>query len=184
MIVIGDDIRQLCPDLQLGLLHCEVTVEPSSEQLLTYIDEQLSQIQHSLTTQQISQLPVAQFTRRGYKATGKDPARYRPSAEALLRRVVQGKGLYRINNVVDCLNLVSVKTAFSIGGYDIDKTSGNIVLGIGQPSETLSGHRQRSTQHRPPAVAARRSGSIRQPYQRFGQNGCQRRHPAFPNGVF
>jgi DNA/RNA-binding domain of Phe-tRNA-synthetase-like protein len=61
------------------------------------------------------------------------------SAEALLRRVVQGKGLYRVNNVVDLLNLVSVSTGFSIGGYDAEKIAGEVVFGIGRENEPYEG---------------------------------------------
>ena len=66
---------------------------------------------------------------------GKDPARYRPSAEALLRRVLQGKGLYEINNVVEIINLTSITSGFSIGGYDTDKISGDILFNKGKTDE-------------------------------------------------
>jgi DNA/RNA-binding domain of Phe-tRNA-synthetase-like protein len=61
------------------------------------------------------------------------------SAEALLRRTVQGKELYRVNNVVDLLNLVSVSTGFSIGGYDAGKIDGAVVFGIGHADEPYEG---------------------------------------------
>ncbi len=139
MIKISDAIKDCCPKLQLGILTCSVIVKPTSGKLAELIAERLEEIQSTLETPQISQLPIAQQTRRGYKATGKDPARYRPSAEALLRRVVKGKGLYQINNVVDALNLVSVKTAYSIGGYDMDAIEGEITLGIGKADEPYQG---------------------------------------------
>jgi DNA/RNA-binding domain of Phe-tRNA-synthetase-like protein len=66
---------------------------------------------------------------------GKDPSRYRPSAEALTRRVVNGKGLYWINNVVDLLYLVSLESGFSIGGYDAEKIEGDVWFGIGKEDE-------------------------------------------------
>jgi len=75
----------------------------------------------------------------GYRKIGKDPSRYRPSAEALLRRVASGKGLYKINNVVDLLNLVSIDSGFSIGGYNAAKINGDIQLGIGRKDEPYKG---------------------------------------------
>jgi DNA/RNA-binding domain of Phe-tRNA-synthetase-like protein len=92
-----------------------------------------------METAAISKIPTIAATRKGYKALGKDPARYRPSAEALLRRVVKGKGLYKINNVVDLLNLVSISTGFSIGGYDADKIEGDVELSVGEVNEPYEG---------------------------------------------
>src|SRR5208282_6052736 len=78
-------------------------------------------------------------TRAGYKALGKDPARYRGSAEALLRRVIAGKGLPRINNVVDVINLVSVESRLPIGLYDLAHVQGDIVFRVGREGETYKG---------------------------------------------
>jgi DNA/RNA-binding domain of Phe-tRNA-synthetase-like protein len=78
-------------------------------------------------------------TRAAYKALGKDPARYRGSAEALLRRVVGGKGLPRINAVVDAINLVSVESRLSIGLYDLVHVEGDIVFRAGRSGETYKG---------------------------------------------
>ncbi|WP_372646180.1 B3/4 domain-containing protein, partial [Ancylomarina sp.] len=75
----------------------------------------------------------------GYRRVGKDPNRYRLSAESLLRRIVNGKGLYKINNVVDLLNLASIKSGFSIGGYNADKIEGAIKMGLGQADEAYEG---------------------------------------------
>lgn len=66
---------------------------------------------------------------------GKEPSRYRLSAEALARRVLSGKGLYKVCNVVDLLNLISLETGYSIGGYDADQIQGEIRLGKGQKDE-------------------------------------------------
>ena len=78
-------------------------------------------------------------TRAAYKALGKDPARYRGSAEALLRRVIAGKGLPRINNVVDVINLVSVESRLPVGLYDLAHVQGEIVFRAGRAGETYKG---------------------------------------------
>jgi DNA/RNA-binding domain of Phe-tRNA-synthetase-like protein len=75
-------------------------------------------------------------TRAGYKALGKDPARYRGSAEALLRRLIAGKGMPRIHNVVDVINLVSVESRLPIGLYDLAQLEGAIEFRAGRPRET------------------------------------------------
>jgi DNA/RNA-binding domain of Phe-tRNA-synthetase-like protein len=87
----------------------------------------------------VLEAPEIVATRAAYKALGKDPARYRGSAEALLRRVVGGKGLPRINAVVDSINLVSVESRFSIGLYDLVNVEGDVVFRAGRNGETYKG---------------------------------------------
>jgi DNA/RNA-binding domain of Phe-tRNA-synthetase-like protein len=83
--------------------------------------------------------PNITATRAAYKALGKDPARYRGSAEALLRRVIAGKGSPQINAVVDVINLVSVESRLPIGLYDLAHVSGDIFFRAGRAGETYKG---------------------------------------------
>jgi DNA/RNA-binding domain of Phe-tRNA-synthetase-like protein len=53
--------------------------------------------------------------------------------------VVKSSEIYQINNVVDLLNLVSISTGFSIGGYDAEKIEGDIIFGIGEKNEPYTG---------------------------------------------
>jgi len=83
---------------------------------------------------------VIAATRRVYKACGKDPSRYRPASEALIRRMLQGKELYQINTLVDLINLASIAYGYSIGGFDADKFVGDtLTLGIGKEGEPYEG---------------------------------------------
>jgi DNA/RNA-binding domain of Phe-tRNA-synthetase-like protein len=138
-ICIDEQLKMVCPGLRLGCIEAGVTVKESSEELSSEINSCIIQISKTLQTDQISKIPAIASSRKAYSACGKDPARYRLSAEALLRRVVSGKGLYSINNVVDQLNLVSISTGFSIGGYDANQISGNVVFGIGNTAEPYVG---------------------------------------------
>jgi len=138
-ISISPELRIRCPKLRLSCLKADVIVVESANELISEIDERIKSISKSLVIEDISGIPAIHASRMAYKACGKDPARYRLSAEALLRRVVSGKGLYSINNVVDQLNLVSISTGFSIGGYDASQVQGQITFGIGQPEEPYSG---------------------------------------------
>jgi DNA/RNA-binding domain of Phe-tRNA-synthetase-like protein len=134
-IAFTDDIKVKISKLQMGCIQCDLKIEPASVELLAQISMELSKIENTLKVEEINKIPTIQSSREGYKTLGKEPSRYRLSAEALLRRVVKGKGLYHINNAVDALNLVSAKTGFSIGGYDVDKIDGAISLGVGKVNE-------------------------------------------------
>jgi DNA/RNA-binding domain of Phe-tRNA-synthetase-like protein len=138
-ITISEELAGKVPELQLSCILCDVKPEPVNEQLWNRIQQKISEIAASVSIEQISQIPAISASRKAYRACGKDPARYRLSAEALLRRVVNRNELYQINNVVDALNLVSISTGFSIGGYDDYKIEGDVVFGIGQPNEPYSG---------------------------------------------
>jgi DNA/RNA-binding domain of Phe-tRNA-synthetase-like protein len=138
-ISIGNELKFKCPNLRLGCIEADVNVFDASNELLTEMNNQIQRISQSLSIESISKIPTIAASRKAYKACGKDPARYRLSAEALLRRVISGKGLYYINNIVDQLNLVSITTGFSIGGYDADQIVGDIVFGIGKTDEPYFG---------------------------------------------
>lgn len=138
-IHLSTELKNCCPALRLGCIEANVLVRESSPALLSEMENRIRQMSESLSIESISKIPAIASSRKAYKACGKDPARYRLSAEALLRRVVSGKGLYQINNVVDQLNVVSISTGFSIGGYDADQIQGDVVFGIGRADEPYSG---------------------------------------------
>lgn len=127
-ISISPELKTLCPEVSLGILHYTATVTPSTEELNNRITTAVTEIQSKYKLEDIAKLPQIMNTRTAYKRCGKSPSEYRNSAEALLRRIVKGYGLYKVNNVVDTGNLFSVLTGFSAGSYDLNKVSGNITL--------------------------------------------------------
>lgn len=127
-IKIDPNLKELWKDAVLGCIQCKVKVEDSSQELLEEIQklsEELPQIAGS--TSEITKREKIADTRSAYKAFGKEPSRYRNSAEAMCRRIVQGKGLYRINNVVECNNLFSIRSGYSLGAYDTAKIDGSVI---------------------------------------------------------
>ena len=75
----------------------------------------------------VNKRPAIAATRAAYKALGKEPNRYRPSAEALTRRCVKGLELYRTLTIIDLTNLLSLITGHSIGAFDRDAIVGGKV---------------------------------------------------------
>ena len=138
-ISIENELADLCPNINLLCIRCKVKVSVGSEKLWSLIDSKCDELHSSIELDEIKTIQAIDSARKAYKACGKDPARYRLSAEALLRRVVSGKGLYKVNNVVDVLNLVSIETGFSIGGYDADTLVGDVKMGIGREDEPYEG---------------------------------------------
>jgi DNA/RNA-binding domain of Phe-tRNA-synthetase-like protein len=92
------------------------------------------------TIDSLKLMPAIQATRAAYKACGKDPSRYRPSSEALIRRTLRGMELYKVDTLVDAVNLASIAYGYSIGGFDADKIQGDtLTLGIGRAGEPYEG---------------------------------------------
>lgn len=134
-ITISDQITAVCPEFHVAAIACEVRNSPHNTGLWQMIDAFCTQFSTTHTMEDINQRPAIYATRQIYKKLGKDPNRYRPSAEALCRRILKGQELYRIDTLVDLINLVSLKTGYSIGGFDDTKIRGDLVLGIGEAGE-------------------------------------------------
>lgn len=134
-ISISPEMQAACPDLRLGCIDCRIVVADSSPALLALIDARCQSMVATMSVEGIHENRPIADTREAYRVLGKEPSRYRPSAEALMRRVLQGKGLYQVSNVVDLLNLVSIRHGYSIGGWDAAQISGAMTLGIGRAQE-------------------------------------------------
>jgi len=70
---------------------------------------------------------------------GVDPTKIRPAAEALLRRVIQGKPFPRISTLVDAYNLASMETRIALAAFDRAKLRGEVRMRRARPGETFLG---------------------------------------------
>lgn len=139
-IIVSEEIQQVCPDFVGACVEAQVVNTPFNEALWAEIDEHCQAFQKELTTESLKQITSIAATRQVYKVCGKDPSRYRPASEALIRRVLQGKELYQLNTLVDLVNLASIVYGYSIGGFDADKFVGStLTLGIGREGEPYEG---------------------------------------------
>jgi DNA/RNA-binding domain of Phe-tRNA-synthetase-like protein len=124
--------------LALGVLQAAVTISRHDQALWQEIDRCVSQLADA-ALETIAQMTPVQALRATYKALGTDPSRYRGSNEALLRRIAQGKGLYKVNTVVDINNLVSLESRRSVASYDRTKLDDRIVFRRGNEGESYEG---------------------------------------------
>jgi len=136
---IDAGLKKTCPRAALGWLTAGVKTGPSPEELLGEMKARALEIERLPFPRSVLESPQIEMTRRAYKALGKDPARYRGSAEALLRRVVAGKGLPQINAVVDIINLVSLESRLPVGLYDTAHVRGVVVFRAGRGGESYKG---------------------------------------------
>lgn len=133
-------MHSVCPEFVGACITANISNTQYSADLWSEIDTLGAEYRATLTTESLKDMTSIQATRRIYKLCGKDPSRYRPSGEALVRRVLQGKGLYHVDTLVDLINLASMKYGYSIGAFDADKFSGDtLTLGIGKEGEPYEG---------------------------------------------
>ena len=139
-IVVSSEIQAVCPEFVGACVEANVSNSPYCQPLWDEIDAMGNKYRSTLTTESLKQLSGIAATRRVYRACGKDPSRYRPASEALIRRQLTNKSLYQIDTLVDLTNLASIAYGYSIGGFDADKFHGDtLTLGIGRAGEPYEG---------------------------------------------
>lgn len=139
-IELSEEIKEAVPNLHILAIACEVENSESNPLLWEEIHEEEAKIRRTVKMEEVNKLLTIQATRQAYKKLGKDPNRYRPSSESLRRRIVKEMSLYQIDTIVDLINLVSLQSGYSIGGFDEEKIQGErLVLGVGQEGELYHG---------------------------------------------
>lgn len=129
-------IQTAAPALVVMCVEADIDNGPTADSLWREITDCAAEIAASTPMEAVRHRPAIDATRAVYKTLGKDPNRYRPSAEALCRRAVKGLGLYRTLTAIDLINLLSMITGHSIGGFDADRIEGGtLTLGVGRAGE-------------------------------------------------
>ncbi len=162
------EIKIELPGARLGVVEADgasvVLVHP---ELAKFMDEVCARKRAEFTVESLAEAEPVRAVRAMFREWGMDPSKYRPSSEALLRRVVQGKGLYRVSNVVDIGNLGSLETGWPYGCYDRSKISPPVALRHGAAGEKYEGIGKQTWHLEGRPVLADPAGSVRQPHQRF-----------------
>lgn len=139
-IEVSEDIRTRCPEFVGVAILATVQNRAHDQELWKEIDACIEEYRTTHQIDDVKKIPAIEATRKAYKRLGKDPNRYRPSSEALGRRILRDLPLYQIDTLVDLINLVSIRTGYSIGGFDADKIEGNVLtLGVGVTDEPYEG---------------------------------------------
>ncbi|MGM9708440.1 MAG: B3/4 domain-containing protein [Prevotella sp.] len=139
-VVVSSEVASVCPSFVGACIEATVVNTIHDDALWKAIESLGESFRATLSTETLKDISAIAATRRVYKACGKDPSRYRPAAEALIRRVLQGKELYPRDTLVDLINLASMRYGYSIGGFDADKFCGDtLTLGVGRPDEPYEG---------------------------------------------
>jgi len=138
---VDPDSKEKLSGLKIGYILFEgAKVEKSNEQVDTLVNAATAQIKQRFQNPELmNQDAVLSGMRDHYYAIGMDPTKERPSGEALIRRIVNGKGIYRINTVVDINNVVSMTSGYPCGVYDSDNIRGAITFLVGKEGQNFEG---------------------------------------------
>lgn len=139
-ITSSPHFKSLFPQFTGAAIFASVRNSETSEALKADIVALGEKLQQEYTTETIKQRAGILATRQAYKIAGKDPSRYRPACEQLARRIIQGKGLYYVNTIVDIVNYASLFSSCSTAALDADHIEGKeIELDFGQAGEPYEG---------------------------------------------
>jgi DNA/RNA-binding domain of Phe-tRNA-synthetase-like protein len=134
------EIKIELPGVKLGVVEADaLRVAPADENLSRLMDDICNRKLREFTIEALAEAESTRSVRSMFHAWDMDPSKYRPSSEALLRRIVQGKGLYRVSNVVDIGNLISIETGWPLGCYDRAKILSPVVFRHGTAGERYEG---------------------------------------------
>jgi lysyl-tRNA synthetase class 1 len=134
---ISAEVAAKYPSIILGFAIIRgVKIQRSLPALETAKAEVLASLQ-GLNNETISAFSEVQSYRKLYKETGIDWHSRRPSPEALLRRLSQGKDLYTVNTCVDAYNLAVLKNRVSVGAFNLSQVQFPTQLQLAQGGEQI-----------------------------------------------
>lgn len=137
-ITIDQEITSLTSNFSVGVMTCNVETN-KGESIDSLIQSFENNVNEEIDIKDVVNMDIIIDGRNAYKTYGKDPSRYRLAVESLYRRLAKGNKLYRINNVVDLGNILSLYTRKSVAVLDYDKIQGDILIRLGKETDEYEG---------------------------------------------
>jgi len=140
MLEIEPSLRQRFPGLQVIVEYVDgVRVEGSGRELQGFKEIVCADVKRKYSLETLKDVAVFRSYRDFFWNAGIDPTKIRPAAEALVRRILAGKPIPLINNVVDSYNLASIKTEVALAAFNRDELKGGLLMRTGKSGEQFLG---------------------------------------------
>ncbi|MGQ9718297.1 MAG: B3/B4 domain-containing protein [Nitrososphaerales archaeon] len=137
---ISPDLSERFTGLQALIVHIKgIKVEKGSIELEDFKEKIIKEVKEKYDIESLKDVQILRAYRDFFWRVGIDPTKVRPAAEALIRRILGGKSMPSINNVVDAYNLASIKTEIALAAFDEDKTQGNLIIRFAIKGEKFLG---------------------------------------------
>lgn len=164
-IIIHPDVKKAIPEFKLGVIHYNgINVDESPQMLKGRLRLFQEKIFFDLENKKVTDLENIQEWRKVFKAVGCDPNRYRPSNEALFRRIQKQQYLHHVNSAVDLNNFFSLQYEIPFGIYDLNQIFGNITVKIGSEEDCYDAVNGRDVNMKNKLLTADEKGAFGSPY--------------------
>jgi DNA/RNA-binding domain of Phe-tRNA-synthetase-like protein len=140
VLEIESRLKGRFPGLQVIVEYVDgVKVESSGADLQRFKEEVLGEVKQKYNLESLKDVVVFRAYRDFFWKVGIDPTKIRPAAEALIRRILAGKPIPTINNVVDAYNLASIKTEIALAAFNRDELKGGLLMRTAERGERFLG---------------------------------------------
>jgi len=140
ILKLDSHLQERFPGLRVLTRQIEgVKVEKQSKGLEDFKDELMKRVRERYDLESLRDLPAFRAYRDFFWRAGIDPTKNRPAAEALIRRILQGRPLPRVNTLVDAYNLASVQTEVALAAFDAERLRGDLLMRFATGGEEFTG---------------------------------------------
>lgn len=134
--VIEEKLARNYPELRIAVLVAkDVRIQQEDRRLESLKRKVENEVRSRFRGKNLVEHPFIAAWRDAYRSFGAKPKKYNPTAEALIRRILRGNAIPRINTLVDCYLVIEAKYLLPIGGYDLNKVKENIYLRYSKGNE-------------------------------------------------
>ncbi|WP_299090469.1 phenylalanine--tRNA ligase beta subunit-related protein [uncultured Metabacillus sp.] len=164
-IQISDEVKQVIPDFKIGIVrYHDIQVSDSPHMLKGRLRLFQESLYFDYADKKVTDIPAINEWRKLFKSVGTDPNRYRPSNEALYRRVQKQQFLHNVNSAVDLNNFLSLQYQIPLGIYDADQLEGTILIKIGTEQDSYIAINEREVSLAKKLLSADQQGPFGSPY--------------------
>ena len=137
---IDPNLTEKFPRLNAKIVSMKgVDIRLENVELEAFKSEVLHRVRSNWTLDQLREHSIFRAYRDFFWRIGVDPTKNRPAAEALIRRILHGNPIPRINTLVDSYNLASIETTIAIAAFDEDKLRGGLNMRQAESGEEFLG---------------------------------------------
>jgi DNA/RNA-binding domain of Phe-tRNA-synthetase-like protein len=139
-IILESAVKKAFPELLVEpVLLTDLAVTGELKDLEDFKKEVIEEIREDYSAEKLKDAPIIRMYRNFFWRAGIDPTKIRPASEALIRRVLKGRELPKINTLVDSYNLASMKTNMALAAFDAKTVSGELLMRFSNPGEEFRG---------------------------------------------